>query len=218
MSSSVVWWRSLVAGCLVLCVALAVGASGQGAKPQSTFGTVDVQKINQQYKARQVALADLTALQSQLQARLTRRQNMPFLTEDEHKQLDALVEKGAAQTDADKAAAKALTDKATQLNTEFEQLNQKPDKDLTPEDRAKIQERRSAGFKMQQTVSALNDEYTNRMREFESTNLDRLMKEFRDAVKKIAEQKNLTIVFDSQFALYAGVDITAAVLAELNKK
>ncbi|HSV75118.1 MAG TPA: OmpH family outer membrane protein [Chthonomonadales bacterium] len=217
MSASVVWWRSLVAGSIVLCVALAVGASGQGARPQSTFGTVDVQRINQQFKARQVALSDLTAMQATLQGRLTRRQNMPFLTDEEHRQLDTHVEKGAAQTDADRAAARVLTDKATQLNTEFEQLSQKPDAELTAEDRTKIQERRAAGFRMQQNVGVLNEQFTNQMREFESTNLDRLMKEFRDAVKKVAEQRNLTIVFDSQFALYAGTDITAPVLAELNR-
>lgn len=217
MNKALTWWRLLVLMCVVASIAVAMSASGeQAAKPAATFATVNVQKLNSQYKDMQTALSDLQQMQSNFRARLERRRGMVFLTEEEQKQLDTLSEKGAQQTDADKATVKQITDKAGQLKVEFETLSQKPDKELTPDDRTKIADRQKLLQKAQQVFEALNDELNNKLKEFDTTSNDRLDKAVHAAVEKVAQQKGYTIVFNGQIALYAGVDITQAVANELN--
>ena len=44
------------------------------------------------------------------------------------------------------------------------------------------------------------------------------MGKVRAAISKVAEQKGVAVVFNSEVAPYAGNDITPAVVGELNKK
>ncbi len=118
MSQSPTWWRVLVLSAMVMCIAFALRASGASDKG-ITFATVDVQKINDNYKLKAVLETQFQQLQAKWQGRLARRQNMPLLTEDEQKQIDAIEDKGPNQTDADKATLKQLTDKAQQLNNQL---------------------------------------------------------------------------------------------------
>ena len=218
MSQSLAWWRLLVLACVVACIALAIAASGgQAAKPSATFATVDLQKVNSDYKAMQTAQADFQQMAAKFQARLQRRRSMPYLTEAEQQQLDTLSEKGAQQTDADRAAIKTLTDKASQLKATADALSQKSEKDLTPDDKTKIAANQAQLQEAAQTLDKMTDDINNQLKEYDQTNTDRLMKDLRTAVQKVAEQKGYSIVFNSQIALYAGPDITQAVINELNK-
>lgn len=219
MMKSLGWWRTLVALCVVLCIAFAVGANGQAQKTGPTFAIVDVQKVTSEYKDMKVAQSDLVAMQTRFQARLSRRENMPFLTEEEQKLLDDTAEKPpASRVAADEAKIKELTEKGQKLTSDYEALRQKPDKDLTEADRTRIKETEGALLKQRQQLSAFKEQLDNQFKEFGSTNQERLTKVFRGVVAKIAEQKAVSIVFDSQFALFAGTDLTASVIAELNKK
>jgi Skp family chaperone for outer membrane proteins len=218
MSKSLAWWRLLVISCVVACIVAAMAASGeQAGKTSATFATVDIQKVNAQFKAMQLAVANMQEMQAKFSARLQRRQGMVFLTKEEHDQLDAAVEK-KPQADADKAAVKQLQDKASQLKGEYDTLAQKPDKDLTADDRQRIKDKQAAIQKAGQDFEKTRDDLNNQLKSFDSDNTDSLDKQLRAAVKKVAEQKGYTIVFNSQIALYAGTDISEAVIGELNKK
>lgn len=218
MSQQVPWWKITVVSSIVLCLALALGASGQGSKSGSTFATVDLQKINAEYKARQLALADFQSLNTKYQAMLQRRDDMWLLTDDEQKQIDAIVDKGAAATDADKAKRAELEKKASTLSDEYKALISKPEKDLTADDRQKIQDKQAIYNKAKTEFASLKDDLSAKLAQSDKENSAKLLDTLRKAVAKVAEQKNVSIVFDSQIALYAGSDLTDPVIAELNKK
>jgi Skp family chaperone for outer membrane proteins len=219
MSQSILWWRALVLSCVVLCIAFAVGASGQGSKATTTFATVDTQKVANEFRERQAVETELRLMQAKYQGRLQRRDNYPFLTEDEHKQLDQLTEKDPQQqTPADKTKIEELLKKGQQLATDIDALRQKPDKDLTEADKQKLRDAETAFQKAKQQYAVIKDQLESEFGLAGKAKSDALIKAVRDAVAKVAEQKGISIVFNSEVALYAGMDITPQVLAELNKK
>lgn len=214
-------WRLLVLVCVAVCGAIAVTASGQGTRPAASgaFGTVDVQRVTNEFMAMKVAQSELQARQTKANARIQRRVNMPFLTEDEHKQLDEIEAKDAAgRSAAETAKARELTDKGMKLSGEIAALAQKPDKDLTDADRQRIKDAEAARARVEQQIASIRDEEDAKLREFGMANQERLTREFRAAVKRVGEKRGLTIVFDVQFAVYAGADITDDVIKDLNAK
>lgn len=213
-------WRAMILAAIVLCIVIAVAATGQGAKPAAgaTFGTVDVQRVTKAYKAMQVAQAELTARQNRANARIQRWMNMPYLSEEEHRQLDAIEAKDpASRTAEENAKAKELTDKGMRLSSEIMALMQKADKDLTEEDRQRLRDAETQRTRAQQKIEQIRDEEDNALREFGLSNQEKLTQAFRAAVKRVAEKRGISIVFDVQFAVYAGADLTDDVVKELNK-
>jgi|YelNatPaOPRAMG01_1025707.scaffolds.fasta_scaffold26213_2 Skp family chaperone for outer membrane proteins len=216
MSQSPTWWRVLVLSTMVVCLAFALRASGASEK-QITFATVDIQKINDNYKLKAVLETQFQQLQAKWQGRLARRQNMPLLTEDEQKQIDAIEEKGPNQTDADKATLKQLMDKAQQLNNQLVALRQKKESELTDADKAQLATLEAQIAKASDQYNTMQDQMKADLTNFDNQNSELLVKNIRDAVAQVAKEKGITIVFNNQVVLYSGVDITDQVLAILNK-
>src|SRR5436305_69369 len=87
-------WRGvLVAGSLVALTAFSLRASSDEKKNTGVFGTVDFKKLSAEYKAKDQVEGKLKGMQAQFQARLSRRDNMPLLSEEDQKTLDSLYEK-----------------------------------------------------------------------------------------------------------------------------
>lgn len=221
MTKSVGAWRALILGAVALCIVVAVSAAGQGAKPAgaAAFGTVDVMRVTRDYKAMQVAQSELTARQTRANARIQRWMNLPFLSEDEHKQIDAIEAKPPASRTAEEAAKiKELTDKGVRLTGEIAALMQKPDSELSDADKARLKDAGDVRNRVEQKVAQVRDEEDAALRDFGMANQDRLTQTFRAAVKRVAEKRGLSIVFDVQVAVFAGTDITDEVLKDLNSK
>lgn len=221
MTGSMGFWRLLVLGCAAICGVIAAAAFGQGGRTPATggFGTVDVQRVTKDYKAMQMAQRELEARQIRANARIQRRMNMPFLSDEEHKQLDEIEAKDpAGRTAAEVAKAKELTDKGTKLSGEIAALAQKPDAELTDADRQRMKDADAARGRLESQIAGIRDEEDAKLREFGMANQERLTKEFRAAVKRVAEKKGLSIVFDVQVAVFAGTDITDDVVKDLNSK
>jgi|JRYG01.1.fsa_nt_gb Skp family chaperone for outer membrane proteins len=216
MSQSPVWGRVLVAGCIVCCLAFALNADGQAGKPQ-VFATVDVEKVNSEFIERKTEEANLRALDSRFRQRIQRRQAMPFLDEEEHKTIDSLEEKDNKTAEETKRL-KDLTDKGNALNAQVTTLRTKEDSKLTPEEKEALRKFESDFQALQGRLQKLNEELNQQMQQRVDATGDRLMQKFKAAVQKVAEQKGITLVFNSQVVLYAGSDLTAAVLKELNGK
>jgi Skp family chaperone for outer membrane proteins len=191
-------------------------ASGQNSKG-TLFATVDIQKISDGYKEKIDLETKFRDMQTQWEAKLSRRDNMPLLSEDEQKQLDAIYAKGAGMSDADKATAKTLTDKAKSLNDELVALRQKKDADLTPADKTRLTQLEGMISAASEQLNSMKDQMNTALHQFDTDNSDLLAKNIRAAVAKVAQQKGISIVFNSQVALYAGTDITQPVLDALNK-
>lgn len=221
MTGSMAYWRLLVLGCAGVCGVIAVAAFGQGSRPAAAggFGTVDVQRVTKEYKAMQMAQRELETRQLRANGRIQRRMNMPLLTDDEHKQLDEIEAKDPAGRTAEEVAkAKELTEKGMRLSGEVAALAQKPDNQLTDADRQRMREAEASRSRVEGQIASIRDEEDAKLREFGMANQERLTKEFRAAVRRVAEKKNLSIVFDVQVAVFAGADITDDVIKDLNSK
>jgi len=198
-----------------------VSAAGQGTKPAgaAAFGTVDVMRVTRDYKAMQLAQSELTARQTRANARIQRWMNMPYLSDAEHKQIDDIEAKQPASRTAEEAAkVKELTDKGLRLTGEIAALMQKPDSELTDADKTRLKEAGDVRGRVEQKIGQVRDEEDAALRDFGMANQDRLTQSFRAAVKRVAEKRGLTIVFDVQVAVFAGTDITEEVLKDLNAK
>lgn len=218
MPQSLTWWRGLVVAVIGLCLALAVNASGQDKKGNLIFASVDVEKVNNEFIARKTIETQMRALDERLKEQLQRRNSMPFLSEDEHKQIDAIEAKDPSErTAAETAKDKELRDKGARLSSEIDALRAKPDDKLTPEEKDRLKKAESDFQTAKTNFEKLQEEYRSTMQKKIDENTDLLMTRFREAVKKVGEAKGVSIVFSSQVALYAGTDLTAAVIAELNK-
>ncbi len=218
MLQSLTWWRGLVVAVIGLCLVLAVNASGQDKKGGANFASVDVEKVNADFAARRAIEDQMRALDKRMKDQLDRRNSMPFLSEDEHKQIDAIEAKDAAQkTPADTAKVKELTDKGGKLSADIEALRGTADDKLTQEQKDKLKQAETDFQRAKNQFQALQDEFRATMQKKIDENSDMLMARFREAVKKIGEAKGISIVFNNQVAIYAGTDLTQAVITELNK-
>ena len=213
MTQSPAWWRILVLSTIVLCIAFSMKANGQGGK-SALFATVDVQKLNENFVAKKALEKQFQDLQTQWNTRLARRDNLPFLTVDEQNQLDAAIDKGGVID----PKAKELTDKGNALTEEMNKLSQKPQAQLVEADTKRIKELETIRQKTIETFNTLKEQMTNELKNFDALHSDELLKQIRTAVATVAKQKDVSIVFNSQVALYAGNDITDAVVNVLNKK
>jgi len=200
---------------IITSLAVALGASGQG--KGTGFATVDFKKLSNGYKAREAVDAELKTMQKQYEDKLQRRNNMPFLTEDEQKQLDALYEKTPV-SDADKTKIAAIENKAKAKSDEIQALRQKPEKDLTAADKATLSAADKVFQEAQGKFTSLKEDLANQLSQYGNNKSEDLMKKVRATIGKVAESKGVAVVFNSDVALYAGTDLTDAVLAELNKK
>jgi len=221
MTRSMGAWRTMMLAAIVLCIIIAVTATGQGAKSPAgtTFATVDVQRVTREYKAMQVAQTELAARQAKANARIQRWLNMPYLSEDELKQLDDIEAKDPASRTAEETAkAKELSDKGMRLTAEIAALMQKSDKDLTDADKQRLRDAEAARSRIQQRVEQIRDQEDTNLRDFGMSNQDRLTQAFRASVKRVAEKRGVAIVFDAQVAIYAGIDVTDEVIKDLNSK
>jgi Skp family chaperone for outer membrane proteins len=219
MSQSLAWWRVLALAAIVLCIIFTVSASGQDKKTGGgTFATIDFQKVDAEYKAKRDSEADIQNMASVFNARLSRRQDMPYLTEDEQKTLDTLMEKAAGtQSDADKAKIKELQDKGQKANAEIQAIRQKKEADLTDADKQRLKQAGEMEDSARRILVTLNEDLKNQMDQMTASKRTELLTKVRAAIKTIAEQKGIAIVFDSGVAPYAGTDITQPVITELNK-
>lgn len=218
MSQSPLWWRTLVLSTIVMCIVFAVRASGQDKKPGG-FATVDLIKVQTEFKEKAKVEGDIRAMQARLQRAIDRRRELPLLAEAKHKELDELLDKDvAARSDKEKKRIDELNTEGTGLTAEARKLQQKDQKDLNDADKKKISENEAILVAMQQSLAALQEEGMAKIQQFVNTNTETLLKQMRNAVAKVAEQKGIAIVFNSEVAPYAGADITQAVVSEVNKK
>ena len=216
MSQPSNWVRAITGAAMVCCLAFSLRSSGEQ-KGGSGFASVDFKKLSEGYKAKNAVEAELKAMQAKFDSKLSRRDNMPFLSEEDHKALDALEEK-PAKTDADLKKIKDLQDKSKTKSDEIQALRQKADKDLTADNKTTLADADKMFREAQARFTSMKDDLAGQLQQFGNSQSDDLMKKIRSSIAKVAEQKGLAIVFNSEVALYAGLDLTDSVVNELNKK
>lgn len=181
------------------------------------FGSVDVGQILTDSKARQKDVVDLNSLVASLRNVMLQMQtgSARFLSEAEIREYSGLLEK-ATPTDADKKRITALQTggdtKAAQL-TRLENV-------AAPTDEQKKQfgDLTDARQKGDNVLKAIADEMGKRVDSRDAELSNKTVLDIRAVISKIAQDKGLSVVFDSKIALYTANDITADVIKQINDK
>jgi Skp family chaperone for outer membrane proteins len=203
----------------LLCVV--PGAQAQDKKNPTpptppVFGHVDVALVLNESKARQRDVAELTQMASTLRGVLQSLQdaNARFLTEAEIRELGGLYEK-ATKTDADKKRITALEDSASAKAERKRKIENTASP--TEDQQQQFGQLRDAEEKGQAVLKTINDDYSKRIDARQTELNNKTVTDIKAAIGKIAQDKGLSVVFDSAAAIWTANDITQDVIKQINK-
>jgi Skp family chaperone for outer membrane proteins len=214
MPQPTIFGRVLALTAIVMCAVFALSASGEG-QTKTAFAVVDMQKLSTKFTARETLETELRTMGQKFTLRLQRRDQMPFLSEEDQTTLDTLSEK-ATRTDADNNKVKEIEERNRKKSARLQELNQKQNlNEAEKKEQSDLQEDfRNAGSRF----AKIKDELDGKVNDFRNSKSEELNTKVRTTVAKVAEKNSIAIVFTSDVALYAGTDITDQVVGELNKK
>lgn len=202
--------------CLAAGAVLIGFASGVQAQTAPTFGSVNVQQVLQESKARQRDEGELrqiastfTTARQQLQENSAR-----FLAEAEVRELAALYEK-VTPTDADKKRRTVLEEKAASLSGEKRKLENTASP--TDDNKKRYATLADSEQKGAQVLQAVDAEYQRRIDQRNGELSNKILNDVKAIITRIAQERKLSVVFDSGVAIYTANDITADVVKQLNK-
>ncbi len=191
-------------------------AQTTGADLRTLVASADSQKLLSEYKGRKAAESEALDYANRLNLIAGRLQNggAVFLPETEIRDLAGLIEKAQPTGDETKRIG-ALETKAQNLSGELATLQNT----ISPNDaqKARLAELTEARRKGVEVFTKLTAAYRQQIDERRDKVGQKIVDEVRAAIVKVAKAKNLALVLDGSVALYAANDITADVLAELNK-
>lgn len=214
--------RSLVALCLLLPLTGALLPKAAQAAParesfQQQFGIVDFQECAAKSKLKTDLDAQFGKYRSDMLAVFNKLKegNAIFLSKQEMSELAAIYEKADKATDAEKKRSMELQTKADQRAGTLNRLAQtsapKPEEKKEMETLNQIQ---NEGIPL---LNEIGNDYQRRIDEKGKGFEEQLEKIVKDAVKKVAQEKTLALVFNANVVIYAAVDITQDVIKVLQK-
>ena len=202
-------------------IAPAPARAKQAAPPAATgtaqFGSVDVNQILSESKARQKDVAEINALSGTFRNVLQQLQTgaAHYLSEAEIREYATLLEK-PTPTDADKkriAALQAGADAKSAQMTRLENVAAPTD-----EQKKQFTDLSDTRQKGDDVVKAIADDMSKRFDLREGDLRNKTVLDIRGVIAKVAQDKGLSVVFDSSVALYTANDITAEVIKQINNK
>jgi Skp family chaperone for outer membrane proteins len=199
-----------------LTTALPVAPVRAQASAPAAFGSVNVDQVLNESKARQRDLQELNGLLGNLRKvnESLQRGSGVFLSEAELRELAGLYEK-ATPTDAEKKRIAALETSGDTRKAELARLESTPQ----PSDEQRRRFNELGGMRQQgeQNLQQLGEDFQGRLRKREEELTTKTIAQIKDAIGAVAKSKNLAVVFDNKVAVYTANDITADVIKQVNK-
>jgi len=202
-------------------VAIAIAPSLAAARPASAapagmpaFGSVDIQKLQTESSRKAKYDTDLHALADRLNTAFTQQTSSIMLTKTEQVELGGLLSK-TAPSDADRTRVLVLQNKATQAAKDLTDLQQA--KAPTPADTARIASLTTQYDAGKAALQEIGDGYQAQLKALQEKDNTEFTQSVKEAISAVAQQKGLSVVFDSNIAVYTTNDITADVVKRINK-
>ncbi len=204
-----------------IIAALTAQAGMQKENPNAALkiASVDSARLMAEYKATTSADEDINKKKNDILTQLRSWQQNPLLNDKEQTelaQLTAQENSPAGLNDAQKTRKKVLMDSSKAKLDEFQALQQKQGQ-LAPADNVKLTDYTKAASDSTSRIEARQREADADLQKQISTITVKLQKDVKDAIAKVAKEKNYTLVLNGDLALYAENDITKDVLVHLNK-
>ncbi len=209
--------KLLILGAAALTLTPSLLARPVQAAPVSgmpTFGSVDISKLQSESSKKAKYDTDLKALADRLNTAFTQQAASIMLSKAEQTELGGLLSK-ASPTEADRTRATVLQAQAAKAAQELTDLQQV--KAPTPADTAKIASLTSQYDAGKATLSEIGDGYQNQLKALQEKDNTEFTVSVKEAIAAVAQQKGLSVVFDSNLAVYTTNDITADVVKRINK-
>ena len=209
--------KLLILGAAALTLTPSLFARPAQAAPASgmpTFGSVDILKLQSESSKKAKYDTELHALADRLNTAFTQQAASIMLSKAEQTELGGLLSK-AVPTEADRtrtAVLQAQASKAAQELTDLQQV-----KAPTPADTAKIATLTSEYDAGKATLSEIGDGYQTQLKTLQEKDNTEFTQSVKEAIAAVAQQKGLSVVFDSNLAVYTTNDITADVVKRINK-
>ncbi len=213
------------AGAVLVSLAAVSGAFGTPAAAQGrsapgdvrgAIGGVDLQRVFNEYKGKQAAAEQIKTFGGGLDNALSRLRDSSavFLPEAEVRELATLYSR-PEPGGADKQRIGALETKARSLADELRNLQNQ--NGPTEQQKTRLAELTAAQQKGAETFQQVQQDFQQQLSQRQNALSQKLTEEMRAGISKVAQEKNLTVVFDSAVAVYTANDITNDVINRLNK-
>lgn len=182
------------------------------------FASVDMGRIQTEYKLVAQYRQQMQQSQAQQEAILTVMINNPFLSEQDQKTLADLTQKAntpAGLTPAEKTQLQQLQDQSKKANDDFQRLRQA--QNLSQQDQQTLQNYLNLEQATEARVNTLKQQFQADLQNKLDTAMAQLNKNIREAIATVAKEKGYVLVLDNSLAPYAQADCTDDVLKILNK-
>jgi Skp family chaperone for outer membrane proteins len=180
----------------------------------TVFGSVDINKLASDSTKKAKYDDDMRAMADKFDAVFKVQTSNLMLTKAEQDELGGLLSKPRL-TDADRARITALQTESTQETQQYTDLQQK--KDPTPADTAQLDTLNTQYQNSQKILQDIGAGYQAQLKKLNDDDSAAFTQNVKEAIKAVAVQKGLTVVFTADIAVYTTNDITDEVLNRLNK-
>jgi Skp family chaperone for outer membrane proteins len=220
-SQALFFIRATVLAAIVLGIvaSLASAQAGQD-KNGLRIAVVNPGKLLTEYKYAKASTEALEKIDGEAKQAISTWGRYPLLNVADQDALVKLVQKentpGVELTKAEKDQEQALKTKHDNLVKEFNDLLGKPNGQTTAQDSARLDALNRLKI---DTESRIKDKQTTATAEIgkrQDEYNQKIDKDVRDALNKVAKDKSMNLVFSSQVLLYADSDITDDVIKHLN--
>ena len=183
---------------------------------RGAIGSVDIGRTLSEYRERQKSSEQVQTLRQSLNRVLERLRDSSaiILPEAEAVELSRIYEK-TTPSDAEQRRTGELESRARSLSDELRGLQNVASP--SEQQRQRLGELAAQQRKTSEALQTIQGGFEDRLQQLDRQLTQKIGEDVKAAVARVAQQRNLTVVFDSQVALYTSNDITADVLKQLNK-
>ena len=189
-------------------------AAAPAAPGQQVFGSVDINKLQQDSSRKAKYDTDLRALADRLDATFKLQAQSMMLSPADQNELGTLLNT-PRPTDAQRAQVTALQTRAAANAQQLTDLQQK--KDPTPADTAQLGVLTDLATSGQKTVQDIGAGYQAQLKKVSDDDNAAFTQVVKEAIAAAAKERGLTMVFTSDVAVYTTNDITEDVVKRINK-
>ncbi len=188
----------------------------QDTLPTGQIGCVDMDRVYVASGGPEQLAQQATEIGMEVTQHLKEIRTAPMLSQEELQEYGTLIFKNR-RTDAEQARVKAIKQLSDQRTDELSQLQVKPDKQLTAEDKARMKALQEQSRLVESILPFWQEDahaqQNSKIEAYRRTQITRL----RAIVGKVATERNIAHVFDTSALVYSANDITALVVARVSK-
>lgn len=207
-------WVGLTALGLLATAFSGVGAQEVAAAPV-VIGVIDLDVVGEKFERKVQEEERLTQWYREQQQLLDRLGDFLFVSAEEWEEAVTLYQKPEnAWTEAEKARVQTLKEQSLKWETDFKNLEAKPDRNADEQNRFNLIRDilRARQSDRQKLALGVEEELQRRRGQLGAA----LMEPVQAAVNKVAAERGLTVVIEKRWVYFGGEDITDAVVELVN--